>query len=111
MRKLFAAVVLVLSLLPVTSAFADSRTWEEPEPKQGYSGFLKCISHAEVDGNSYTFIYYEGFDKDQPVASERQWQIEECRMVGARTVVNYFQYTKDVTIDPASVQISYHLMP
>lgn len=118
MRVLFTVlIVFALGLftpspaLQVTKAYADDVTYEEGAPKQGYSGFLRCEGYAKAGGDSYTNIYYEGFDADQPVASERKWQISECDMVARRSVVGYFKYTKGVDIDPASVKVSYRLMP
>lgn len=107
MKYIVSLMLAVVFFLPQI-VHAETMTWSEDPPKEGWSGYLMCLGDATADSNTYHFIGNIGFDADQPVASEREWQAKSCDTYARTQVVNLFKYHWNTDIDPKDVKVSYY---
>ena len=101
-RRVAILLIVAAWYLSPSVAYAEAIIWVAPDPKQGTSGFLRCVGTATAAGTTYVNINWVD-DMEEPV--------DACNRFAREDVANFFRYARGVEISPESVQVTYERMP
>lgn len=109
MFRLLVSLFIAFAMFAPTLVHAETYTWTEDPPKEGWADYLECTAMAMADGNTVKITQNIGIDYGQPIGPERVQQRNECDRIAVMSVVNTFHYRYGTEITADSVSLSHRL--